>query len=44
MVVKVLSIAARVSGVQHPPVKLSNLSFSHNTDISDIHIMWHLHD
>ena len=27
-----------------PPVKLSILSFSHTTDISDIHIVWHLHD
>ena len=44
MVVTVLSIAARVSGLWHPPVKQSNLRFSHNTDTSDIHIMWHLHD
>ena len=44
MVVKVLSIAALVSRVWHPPVKLSNLSFTHNTDISDIHIVWDLHD
>ena len=44
MVVKVASIEARVSGVWYPPVKQANLSFSHKTDISDIHIMWHLHD
>ena len=41
MVVKVLSIAALVSGVWHPPVNLSNWSFSHNTDMTNSPVMGH---